>query len=76
MPDSWEERTSMFCGYLIKQTNIQSSTIKSYVSAIKSKLKADDYPWKDELVLLSTFAGWCQTCWCQTILYRSVLRLE
>ena len=41
-----------------KQT--QSSTLKSYVSAIKSKLIADDYPWNDKLVLMNALTGKCR----------------
>ena len=38
----------------------QSSTIKSYVSAIKSKVTADGYKWSDNLVLLNTLSGACR----------------
>ena len=60
MPSTWEERTTMFCVYLAKIKEVQSSTIKTYVTAIKSKLVADDYEWNDKLVLLSTFTGVCR----------------
>ena len=39
-PDSWEDRLTLFVGYLIDQ-NKQSATIKSYISAIKAVLKED-----------------------------------
>ena len=60
IPHSWEERTSMFCAYLIKEKQVQSSTLKSYVSAIKAKLTADNYDWNGNLVLLSTLTANCK----------------
>ena len=39
-PDSWEEKTILFCVNLIEEGK-KSATIKSYVSAIKSMLKLD-----------------------------------
>ena len=39
IPQSWEVCTSMFCAYLIKKHGNQSSTLKSYISAIKFTLK-------------------------------------
>ena len=39
-PDSWEERLVLFIRYLI-QDKKKSSTVKSYISAIKSVLKED-----------------------------------
>ena len=40
MPHSWEERTALFCAYLIRK-GTQSRTIRSYISAIKALLKDD-----------------------------------
>ena len=59
IPATWEEKTCLYCGYLIKE-GLKSSTIKSYVSAIKHKLTSDDYKWDDELVLLSTLTKACR----------------
>ena len=39
-PKSWEERTSLYGAYLVDQ-GVQSSTLKSYVSAIKCVLVTD-----------------------------------
>ena len=41
-PKLWEDRTTLFLGYLIDH-GVQSSTIKSYVSAIKKTLVMDGY---------------------------------
>ena len=60
IPRSWEHRVSLFCAYLVKDVGVQSSTLRSYVSAIKSKLTADNYDWNDKLVLLSAFSGACK----------------
>ena len=57
-PDTWEERTALYCTHLIDQGS-QSSTIKSYVSAIKATLKNDGYIWNDNYVLL---AGLIKAC--------------
>ena len=39
---------------------IQSSTLKSYFSAIKHILKQDGYPWNDNKVLLSSLVKGCK----------------
>ena len=59
MPINWEDRTSMYCAHLI-EAGIQSSTLKSYVSAIKFVLVQDGYKWKDENILLSTLTHSCK----------------
>ena len=41
---SWEEKTALFGAYLV-ECGIQSSTLKSYFSAIKHVLKLDGYEW-------------------------------
>ena len=58
-PSTWEERTSMFCAYLI-QKGIKSSTISSYISAIKGVLKDDGYKWNEERVLLNSLVRACK----------------
>ena len=50
-PSLWEDRATLFMGYLIDQ-EVQSSTIKSYVSVIKKTLILDGYDWNDKLVLM------------------------
>ena len=60
MPNSWEDRTALFCAHLVNEGN-QSQTLKSYVSAIKSVLKDDGYyEWNEEKVLLSTLTRACK----------------
>ena len=39
-PAKWEDRTTLFIGYLV-DNGYQSSTVKSYVSAIKKMLLLD-----------------------------------
>ena len=59
-PEKWEERVSLYCAYLTAHTEIQSSTLRSYVSAIKSKLCTDGYVWNQELVYLSSLIRGCK----------------
>ena len=56
---SWEEKTALFGAYLI-DGGIQSSTLKSYFSAIKHTLKLDGYEWDDRKVLLSSLVRSCK----------------
>ena len=58
-PKLWEDRIAMFCAYRI-QEGAQSQMIKSYVSAIKSVLKEDGYPWNNNQVLLESLIGACK----------------
>ena len=58
-PKLWEDRTTLFLGYLIEK-GMQSSTIKSYVSAIKKTLLMDGYEWKDELIMVRSLAKACR----------------
>ena len=52
-PSAWEDRVSLFGAYMVEQQGIQSSTLKSYVSAIKHLLLLDGYDWNDDKVLLT-----------------------
>ena len=56
---SWEEKTALFGAYLINN-GIQSSTLKSYFSALKHVLKQDGYDWNDKKVLLSSLVKSCK----------------
>ena len=56
---SWEEKTSLFGAYLVEK-GIQSSTLRSYFSAIKHVLKLDSYEWDDNKVLLSSLVRGCR----------------
>ena len=59
MPRAWEERVSLYCAYLVNN-GAQSTTIKSYVSAIKCILKDDGYHWNNEKILLETITRSCR----------------
>ena len=58
-PKLWEDRVTLFIGYLI-DNGMQSSTVKSYVSAIKKTLILDKYKWNDDLVLVRSLAKACK----------------
>ena len=58
-PALWEDKTTLFIGYLINK-GTQSSSIKSYVSAIKRILVDDGYNWDDTKVLLSSLTKACR----------------
>ena len=58
-PDNWEDRVLLFSAYLIQNGN-QSSTVKSYVSAIKSVLKDDGYTWNENAVILGSLTRACR----------------
>ena len=59
MPDSWEARTTLFIAHLIDEGKL-SSSVKSYVSAIKKLLVIDGYDWKDNEVLLTLLTKACR----------------
>ena len=58
-PDSWEECTILFCAHIIDK-GLQSSMVKSYISAIKCMLKDDNYDWKEQQFQLTTLT---HACW-------------
>ena len=58
-PKLWEDRATFFIAYLIDR-GAQSSTVKSYVSAIKKTLLMDGYDWNDKLVLVRLLAKACR----------------
>ena len=58
-PDSWEERLILFVGYLIDKRR-KSSTIRSYISAIKSVLKQDGEDLKENVYLLKSLTKACK----------------
>ena len=59
LPTKWEERLAIFCAHLI-QNGTQSSTLKSYISAIKAVLRDDNYGWNNDLVLISSLTRACR----------------
>ena len=60
MPKTWENRVNLYCSYLIHDKGLQSSTVKSYVSAIKSVLIDDGYQWSDKTLVLNAIIGTCK----------------
>ena len=58
-PNTWEDRVTLFIAHKIDQ-GMQSSTVKSYVSAIKKLLVDDGYPWDDQKVLLGSLTKACK----------------
>ena len=58
-PDSWEDRISLYGAFLV-DNGIQSSTLKSYYSAIKAILREDEVFIDDNKVLLSCLAKACR----------------
>ena len=60
MPTTWEDRVALYCGHLVFDCNVQSATLKSYVSAIKDVLVNDGYPWKQDKMLMSMLISSCQ----------------
>ena len=56
---SWEEKTALFGAYLV-DGGVQSSTLKSYFSAIKHVLRQDGYIWDDKKALLSSLVKGCK----------------
>ena len=60
-PKSWEDRTAMYIAYLVK-LGYQSSTVRSYTSAIKASLRLIDYEWSEKKLLISTLTKACKIC--------------
>ena len=58
-PVTWEERAMLFVAHLIDR-GLQSSTVRSYISAIKKVLVEDAYAWNDTKILLTSLT---KACW-------------
>ena len=58
-PKTWEERVALYCTHLI-DGGAQSSTVKSYVSAIKQTLRGNGYAWDDNSILLESLIKACR----------------
>ena len=56
----WEVRVSYFGAYLIEAHKVKSSTLKSYISALKHTIKNDGYEWNDSKVWLSSLVKSCK----------------
>ena len=59
-PKKWEDRTALFVAHLIHDKGMQSSTVKSYISAIKKTLQNDNYDWQDNWILLNSLTRACK----------------
>ena len=57
-PDNWESRLTLFMGYLI-HNNKQSSTVQSYISVIKTTLKANKIDIAEDQYLLMSLTRAC-----------------
>ena len=60
IPESWEERVALYSAYLVEYHNIKSTTLRSYISAIKHTLKCDNYKWKYDVVWLNSLIHSCK----------------
>ena len=60
IPRKWEHRLSLYCGYLIDIKGLKSSTVKTYISAVKDVLTTDGYEWDDNTFLLNTITKSCK----------------
>ena len=58
-PKTWEDRLTLFVGYLI-ETKKKSSTVKSYISAIKSVLIEDGREVHEDKFLFSSLTRACK----------------
>ena len=58
-PGLREDRASLFGAHLVDE-GFQSTTLRSYMSAIKRILVDDGYPWNDSKLLLSTLIRGCK----------------
>ena len=58
-PEHWEERLSLFVGYMAHLKR-KSSTIKSYISAIKAVLTSNNIEINEDRVLLSALTKACR----------------
>ena len=58
-PDSWEDRLTLYVGHLIKNDH-KSTTIRSYISAIKSVLRDLDIELNENKFLLNSLTKACK----------------
>ena len=58
-PDTWEERLVLFVGFLVEDSK-KSTTIKSYISAIKAVFREDGVEISEDRYLLSSLTKACK----------------
>ena len=56
---AWEDKATLFIGYLIENI-MQSSSVKSYLPAIKKTLVDNGYKWNDARVQVATLTRPCR----------------
>ena len=59
-PDTWENRIILFVGYLIEECKLQSSTIRSYISALKTVLAEDKIKLKQDNFVINSLTRACK----------------
>ena len=59
IPPSWEEKLQLYCAYLVEIGN-KSTTIKSYISAVKKVLQMDGYILDSNKLLLDSLTQSCR----------------
>ena len=59
-PNTWEERLTLFIGYLIHEKHFKSQSIKSYISAIRGVLRDDGVELNENKFLLSALISACK----------------
>ena len=59
IPETWRERLVLFVAYLVEEGK-QSSTVKSYISAIKYILRIDHVELNDKIYKLSALTKACK----------------
>ena len=59
IPKTWEERLVLYVGFCV-DCGLQSSTVKSYISAIKKILELDGHAWNNDTALLNTLTKACR----------------
>ena len=59
IPHKWEHKLQLYCAFLI-ESGVQSSTMKSYASAVKQTLMTDGYKWDNDEFIMSSFTHTCK----------------
>ena len=59
VPKLWEDQAALSAAYQIDR-GAQSSSVKSYMSAIKKVLVTNKYRWQDEFVMLNSLTKACR----------------
>ena len=60
LPESWEDKTLLFIAHLVHDRKLQSTTVRSYITAIKRMLIDDSYDWQENQLLIRTMMRACR----------------